>query len=438
MCKVRKTRTARVIDTPTSKPEIDLDQVIHHEREQGVRFLRWLVWASVITVFVLLPVNVLTIPELRPARDATGFLAEIHFSMGEESGWAAFGVISTLVVALQIAVRSTPRGDVDLDASIARQIFLENIAVVAGLAALVVASLVAFGDGFDLSSIDIAGQILPVGVGVLIAAFACDASWASRDRFGKAIGDRKREIARERLKDVAQSLRESTRSSQKEVMVQVVVIVLVLLGSIAGFGILVPRIGVPLTALLELYCLAGYVLFSWQARDSIIRGNLTMGYAQYVLLGFVFCLFWLSTASVYMKVFVQDWRDFVIALTLAFLLQCVLLLVAILMCMRIPGRRTRGLMLSVILRSLTRASASPTDSESRRPIARAAWFSAALVLVPPASIAAGVIALRDRSISRGSRALTIGALSFTGLLVLLLVAGLVALAWINPDVQPGE
>lgn len=134
-------------------------------------------------------------------------LPAFRFDISAPSALAASGVLATLIVALQVGVR-TPFSKEDLPAAAARQIGLESLASLAGAAAFTVGLAATIGQEGTWNLGDPLRYAAPLVGALLLAIFAADAASASSARLGEAIALERKKASSDRLKRAIQKLSE--------------------------------------------------------------------------------------------------------------------------------------------------------------------------------------------------------------------------------------
>jgi hypothetical protein len=114
------------------------------------------------------------------------------------SALAAFAVLATLIVALQVSVRA-PLPNEDIPAAAARQIALESLARLCGAAAIAVGFAAAFTYLPLSTSVDVMRFIGSIAGAFLLAFFAGDAASASSTRLGDAMAEERKRAHTARL-----------------------------------------------------------------------------------------------------------------------------------------------------------------------------------------------------------------------------------------------
>lgn len=124
----------------------------------------------------------------------------LRFEISTGSALGALGILATIIVALQIAVR-TPGDDPDdaVPEQLARQRVLESLAEVAGMAAIAVAVATAIANFPVDDVVDIPAQFGPPFGGLLLAVLAADAACASENRLDPLVRRASRKIVLARI-----------------------------------------------------------------------------------------------------------------------------------------------------------------------------------------------------------------------------------------------
>lgn len=138
-------------------------------------------------------------------------LPDFRFDLSGSSALAAFAVLATLVVALQVSVRAPMPTD-DVPAAEARQISLEALARLCGASAIAVGAAAAFAQLPTPGTLDSMRFLGPIAGAILLALFAGDAASASNARLGEAMTELRAKIASDRLIAALDKIDRETRS----------------------------------------------------------------------------------------------------------------------------------------------------------------------------------------------------------------------------------
>jgi hypothetical protein len=150
-------------------------------------------------------------------------LPPFRFELPADSAMAAFGILATLIVALQVGVR-VPFADERVPAAAARQISLETLAQLCGAGALAVGLAATLAQPAPWSTMDPIRSFGPVAGALLLAVFAGDAASASSARLSQAISNERRSAAIKRLAAARDALETSSRAmSPKGYAIQLIV-----------------------------------------------------------------------------------------------------------------------------------------------------------------------------------------------------------------------
>jgi hypothetical protein len=132
------------------------------------------------------------------AQHVAMMLPPFSFELPADSAMAAFGVLATLIVALQVGVR-VPFADEVAPAAAARQLGLETLARLCGSSALAVGLAATLAQPAPWTTSDPLRYIGPAAGALLLAVFAGDAASASSARLSQAIFDVRQASLIERL-----------------------------------------------------------------------------------------------------------------------------------------------------------------------------------------------------------------------------------------------
>ncbi|RLP75736.1 hypothetical protein D9V32_09755 [Mycetocola tolaasinivorans] len=187
----------RAVDQGT--PELGL--AILHEQERYWRTLGRHVMGA---AFPLGGIAILMVVGELSRGSATDFTLRFNISTGSALG--ALGILATIIVALQIAVR-TPGQDPDdaVPEQLARQRVLESLAEVAGMAAISIAVATAISNAPLDGVIDIPSQFGPPLGGLLLAVLAADAACASENRLDPLVRGAAKRISLSRVEALLKS-----------------------------------------------------------------------------------------------------------------------------------------------------------------------------------------------------------------------------------------
>lgn len=127
---------------------------------------------------------------------------DIYFrvELTTEAALGALAILATVIVALQIAVRSAGDSpDESTHAAIARQRILESVASVCGMAAIAVGFAALLGSDFSTEVVDLPRSFGALGASVLLAVLAADASCATENRLDPIVRAAQERLAAVRL-----------------------------------------------------------------------------------------------------------------------------------------------------------------------------------------------------------------------------------------------
>jgi|GEM_PF-4489846 len=161
------------------------------------------------------------------AASIPGLQETLRMDISGSSALAAFAILATVVVGLQVAVRDSGRANTpdEVARTIARQRVLESVAAVCGMASIAVAFAAIVRYFPAASPVDIPHVIGPVAGGVLIAALAADASCVSDARWDKVLKRERNLVARRVIERALAALAsESDPSSVRSAAIGAVII----------------------------------------------------------------------------------------------------------------------------------------------------------------------------------------------------------------------
>ena len=180
--------------------------------------------ASIVFFAIGVPLVALEIVRFAIASTTHQEILHVGFALSGSMALAAFAVLATLIVAVQISVRTPAPGD-DQHAADARQIILETLARLCGAGAVAVGVGASLSHLPSLTFVDSVRFLGPLAGAYLLALFAADAASASNARLGKAINDENKRLFIEILENAADRISDSTRpQSWKGNVVQLVAV----------------------------------------------------------------------------------------------------------------------------------------------------------------------------------------------------------------------
>lgn len=367
--------------------ELNLDEALQHESSYWRQLIGQLLLSGFLAVF---SVGVLVaIPYVGLSPTATDrWLSSIDIGIETPFGLGALGILATAIVALQVSVRSTPVAP-EPERRLGRQVALESVARLAGLAAFAIAIGMTIRHGVDLVNLNIFALFGPPAGALLLAAIAADAAMTSASDHGHLLDEARKKRATTRIQAIVdRRARESEPPSRRSACVQIVgafVLIPVALGVLyclmAGFRSLYAFGWASLFASVVIFISLGLVFVGRLFRD---RGE-TFIWAYFYLLGMIAIalptvfafrslpgLIWSDTRGLFFRV--------ILALALgAGSLVCVHILTR-----TIPGSTTRGvgyqLLATLLERHLKREMARTLEPDHR------SEKLALAILFPPATI----------------------------------------------------
>ena len=207
-------RDAAAVAIPVKSLEERAAEVIeHHRRYWATLWANLAMNLSAVAFIVGVPYVIFEASRLALLHLNGVALPQFRFMLSGPSALAAFAILATLVVALQVSVRAPLPTD-DLAAAEARQISLEALARLCGASAIAVGVSAAFGQLPMTGTLDAMRYLGPLAGAVLLALFAGDAASASNERLGAAMTVQREMIATDRLATAASKLEADTDSPQ--------------------------------------------------------------------------------------------------------------------------------------------------------------------------------------------------------------------------------
>lgn len=156
----------------------------------------WLKLAILVGLWTVLVFYIMGIVWLMNLLKTDSPLPRIQVDISAQSAFGAMAILATVIVALQIAVRSVVR-DTDADAAklLARQRALETIAIFCGFAAAAVGVSATVRAAQHVLEGGLVHAIAPLAGGLLLAALSADAATASSSRLNSHIATLKQQAA---------------------------------------------------------------------------------------------------------------------------------------------------------------------------------------------------------------------------------------------------
>jgi len=338
-------------------PELNLDEALQHESSYWRQLIGQILLSVSLAVFSVAVLG--AIPYINRPRTATDqWLSSVDIGIETPFGLGALGILATAIVALQVSVRSTPVAP-EPEKRLGRQVALESVARLAGLAAFAIAIGMIIRHGVDLVNLDIFALFGPLAGALLLAAIAADAAMTSASDHGRLLDEARKKRAVTRIQAIVdRRARESVPPGRLSIWIQIL-----------GSFVLLPL------ALGALYCLvAGFpslFVFGWASLFAIVvillslalvilarffqdRGETFIG-AYFYVIGMIAIA--LPTAFAFRSLPGEIWSDargLIFRIILALALGAGSLLCVFLLTHTIPGSTTRGIGYQLLVSSLER------------------------------------------------------------------------------------
>ncbi|UCR87930.1 hypothetical protein [Mycetocola spongiae] len=124
---------------------------------------------------------------------------DFQLSISGSSALGGLAILATIIVALQIAVRTSDASEEKPERLIARQRILEALAEICGMAAITIGLCAVLAQDFSAGLIDLPRQFGPLAGGLLLAVLAADASCATENKLDPIVRTAQNRLAVYRL-----------------------------------------------------------------------------------------------------------------------------------------------------------------------------------------------------------------------------------------------
>ncbi|HWU58328.1 MAG TPA: hypothetical protein VN045_06365 [Microbacteriaceae bacterium] len=295
-------------------------QIVSEENKYLRRFRNYALLGAGSYLIGAFTVWISTQSSLTNARDLSTPIA-FRNDVSSGTALASAATLASVIIALQVAVRSALGEPVSRASAIARQRVLANVAHLCGIAAIGLGLTVTLSD-WPPSVGDIWHTYAPLGGSLVLAFLAADASFASENQLGEAVNRRRlaEAIARQRMATVRLSSLPAARKSMYFLQVAIAIAVslgcpLVVLALVDGSASGGEYVATGFAALFSLAIAGGYGGSAWLL---VLRRELFLGLGSYLLCACILFFLFLTLSTAMLSHAADDVRYLAIAVGVPF------------------------------------------------------------------------------------------------------------------------